>query len=75
MNPSARGWLKKLMKFATKNSAKRSTLPNLYPSLKSAGFIYGANVSIAIDALNNTDFTQEERCKINFTLAIIPSFS
>ena len=71
MNPSARGWLRELMKFATKNSAKRSTLSNLYPSLKSAGFIYGANVSIAIDALNNTDFTQEERCKINFTLALL----
>ena len=74
MNPSARGWLKKLMKFATKNSAKRSTLSNLYPSLKSAGFIYGANVSIAIDALNNTDFTQEERCKINFTLALLSAY-
>ena len=71
MNPSARGWLKKLIKFVTINSANQSTLSNLYPSLKSAGFIYGADVSITIDALNNNDFTKEERCKINFTIALL----
>ena len=71
MNPSARGWLKKLIKFVTINSGNQSTLSNLYPSLKSAGFIYGANVSITIDALNNNDFTKEERCKINFTIALL----
>ena len=71
MNPSSRGWLKKLMKVATKSSAKISTIPKLYPNLKSAGFIYGSNVSIDVAELNNIDFTQEERCKINFTLALL----
>ena len=40
MNPSARGWLKKLLKFAEKNDAKAETVANLYPALKSVGFIY-----------------------------------
>ena len=75
MNPSSTGWLKKLMKFATKNSAKISTLSNLYPSLKSAGFVYGSNISTAIVELNNNDFTQEERCKINFTLALLSVYN
>lgn len=70
MNPSAQGWLKKLLKSLKKHHNGGQTVLSLYPHLKTSGFVYGSNVSVANDRLKNSDFTQEERCKINFTLAL-----
>jgi predicted DNA-binding protein YlxM (UPF0122 family) len=75
MNPSARGWLKKLLKFAEKNDAKAETLAELYPALKSIGFIYGSNVSVLIMDLKSKDFNQEECCKINFAWALLATYN
>jgi predicted DNA-binding protein YlxM (UPF0122 family) len=75
MNPSARGWLKKLLKFAEKNDAKAETLAKLYPALKSIGFIYGSNVSVLITDLKSKDFNQEECCKINFAWALLATYN
>jgi predicted DNA-binding protein YlxM (UPF0122 family) len=75
MNPSARGWLKKLLKFAEKNDAKAETLAKLYPELKSIGFIYGSNVSVLITDLKSKDFNQEECCKINFAWALLATYN
>lgn len=70
MNPSAKGWLKKLLKTLEKQPNIIDVLENVYPKLKSAGFIYGSNVSVANHIFKNQDFTQEERCKINLILAL-----
>lgn len=70
MNPSARGWLKKLVKFLENQQRHDLALLEFYPVLKSSGFIYGSNVSVADELLASSDFTQEERCKINFSLAL-----
>ena len=75
MNPSARGWLKKLLKFAEKNDAKAETLAKLYPALKSIGFIYGSNISVLITDLKSKDFNQEECCKINFAWALLATYN
>ena len=75
MNPSARGWLKKLLKFAEKNDAKAETVANLYPVLKSVGFIYGSNISILIKDFKSKDFNQEECCKINFVWALLAAYN
>ena len=75
MNPSARGWLKKLLKFAEKNHAKTETLEKLYPALKSVGFIYGSNVLVLIKDLKSKDFNQEECCKINFAWALLATYN
>ena len=75
MNPSARGWLKKLLKFAEKNDAKAETLAKLYRALKSIGFIYGSNISVLITDLKSKDFNQEECCKINFAWALLATYN
>ena len=61
MNPSAKGWLKKLLKTLEKQSNAFDVLEDVYPKLKSAGFIYGSNVSVVNRIFKNQDYTQEER--------------
>jgi hypothetical protein len=75
MNPSARGWLKKILKFAEKNDANAKTLAKLYPALKSVGFIYGSSISVLITDLKSKDFNQEECCKINFAWALLATYN
>ncbi|MDG1778550.1 MAG: LETM1-related biofilm-associated protein [Flavobacteriaceae bacterium] len=70
MNPSAKGWLKKLLKTLDKQPNGVDVLEDVYPKLKLAGFIYGSNVSVANKIFKNQDYTQEERCKINLILAL-----
>lgn len=74
MNPSAKGWLNKLIRTIEKQSNGVEVLENVYPKLKSAGFIYGSNVSVANHIFKNQDYTQEERCKINLILALYTVF-
>lgn len=70
MNPSAKGWLKKLLKTLDQHPNNNDGLIDFYPKLKRVGFIYGSNISVANSVFINTDFTQEERCKINLILAL-----
>ncbi|MDA8573024.1 LETM1-related biofilm-associated protein [Flavobacteriaceae bacterium] len=71
MNPSAKGWLKKLLKTLDKDAVDCIALKDFYPKLKGVGFVYGSNISVANKVLVNRDFTQEERCKINLILALL----
>lgn len=71
MNPSAKGWLKKLLKTLDKDAVDCIALKDFYPKLKGVGFVYGSNISVANKGLVNRDFTQEERCKINLILALL----
>jgi len=71
MNPSSNGWFKKLLKLVEKeNDCNISSKNELYYKLKSVGFIYGSNVSLLFESLKNKDFSQEERCKINYVLSL-----
>lgn len=70
MNPSANGWIQKLIKELSDNERfLRLPLNIFYRQLKTSGFIYGSNVSIATGAIKNNDFTHEELSKINLFLA------
>lgn len=75
MNPSTRGWLKKLLKFAENNHANDKTVAKLYPELKSVGFIYGSNISVLIKDFKSRNFNQEECCKINFVWALLAAYN
>jgi hypothetical protein len=70
MNPSAKGWLKKLLKTLNNHLDEDDNLRFFYPKLKNVGFIYGCNITVANSIFVNSDFTQEERCKINLILAL-----
>ncbi len=70
MNPSANGWIKKLLKeISSKQKNLRPSDSEFYHALKSSGFIYGSNVSVAFKCTENKDFTEEELSKINLLLA------
>lgn len=75
MNPSAQGWLKKLKQSLKKHQKDSQSLLDLYPHLKASGFVYGSNVAVANEHFKNSDFTQEERCKLNFTLALLKVYN
>ncbi len=70
MNPSANGWIKKLLKEVSKSNAfLEMTELDYYESLRSSGFIYGSNVSVINNSIENKDFTHEELCKVNLLLS------
>ena len=65
MNPSANGWIKKLLKeISSKQKDLISSETDFYNALKSSGFIYGSNISIIFNCIDNKDFTEEELSKI-----------
>ncbi|MGY0392803.1 LETM1-related biofilm-associated protein [Bizionia sp. KMM 8389] len=72
MNPSANGWINKLLldKHFVSELASLSAA-EFYQELRRCGFIYGSNISVFNNYIENTDFTSEEICKVNF----ITSFS
>jgi len=70
MNPSANGWIKKLLKeISGNNDYLMLSHIDFYSALKSSGFIYGSNISIIYNCTENKDFTEEELSKINLILA------
>lgn len=68
MNPSANGWIKKLLSEVSEWDNIRTETPTFYQKLKETGFVYGSNVDVLPDTYKNNDFTDEERCKINLLL-------
>lgn len=72
MNPSATGWIKKMLQeIAKNNSFLKEREETFYSALRDCGFIYGSNLSIVAKALNNPDFTEEELCKTNLCLTLL----
>lgn len=69
MNPSAKGWIKKLLKTVPKTFGDKVSPDVFYHELKRTGFIYGSNLSIYNNLFNDADFTEIECCKINLLLA------
>ncbi|MGE5944255.1 MAG: hypothetical protein ACM31G_07945, partial [Flavobacteriales bacterium] len=70
MNPSANGWIKKLLKDVDKNNAfLQFDNIEFYDALRTCGFIYGSNVEVIANTINKNDLTEEELCKVNLLLA------
>lgn len=68
MNPSAHGWIKKLIKEVSETMYSDTQLTEFYIKLKQTGFIYGSNIKVVLDIVKPFDLTEEERCKINLLL-------
>ncbi|MCF7567890.1 LETM1-related biofilm-associated protein [Sabulilitoribacter arenilitoris] len=72
MNPSASGWIKKLLQEIAQNrSFLKKKEETFYSDLRDSGFIYGSNLSIVSQALKSNDFTEEELCKANLCLTFL----
>ncbi|WP_178987902.1 LETM1-related biofilm-associated protein [Winogradskyella schleiferi] len=69
MNPSANGWIKKLLNQVSETKYSETDNNEFYNRLKQAGFIYGSNIKVVLDIVKPFDFTEEERCKINLLLS------
>ncbi|WP_250434370.1 LETM1-related biofilm-associated protein [Hanstruepera flava] len=70
MNPSANGWIKKLLKDQVLiERIHEIAVTPFYEALRSSGFIYGSNIMVIGNLIKNDDFTNEEICKINFLIA------
>lgn len=71
MNPSADGWIKKLLKDVSKNDTYlQLPLTTFYHQLKLSGYIYGNNVNVVNAIFEKTDWTDEELCKVNHVLTL-----
>ncbi|MBC3847197.1 hypothetical protein H8K90_12445 [Winogradskyella echinorum] len=68
MNPSANGWIKKLLKEVSETMYSQTETSVFYDKLKHTGFIYGSNIKVVLEIVKSFDFTEEERCKINLLL-------
>jgi len=68
MNPSASGWIKKLLIGVSETMYSQTETSEFYDKIKQAGFIYGSNIKVVLDIVKPFDFTEEERCKINLLL-------
>lgn len=70
MNPSASGWIKKLLKdISTQDLSTKLEENSFYDALKTCGFVYGSNVAIAHNLFEVNDLSNEELCKVNLLLA------
>ncbi|MFV0541360.1 MAG: LETM1-related biofilm-associated protein [Aestuariibaculum sp.] len=75
MNPSANGWIKKLLIDISGNDyIKNSDNEIFYTKLRHSGFIYGSNMEIVDHIVDRGDFTEEEICKTNFCLAFLNTY-
>lgn len=68
MNPSASGWIKKLLNQVSDTMYSQTETNEFYDKLKHAGFIYGSNIKVVLDIVKPFDLAEEERCKINLLL-------
>lgn len=70
MNPSATGWIKKLIKLLDQNPSSLSLGDQeFYKQLRASGFIYGTNIKIFSNLYQSQDYTEEEFCKLNLCLS------
>ncbi|WP_179352584.1 LETM1-related biofilm-associated protein [Winogradskyella vidalii] len=68
MNPSASGWIKKLLNQVSESIYSQTEDSVFYRNLKHAGFIYGSNIKVVLDIVKPFDLSEEERCKTNLLL-------
>lgn len=71
MNPSATGWIKKLIKALDAiDDFKANTLSGIYNDLRACGYIYGSNSYVLKKYIDLEDYSSEEICKINHVLCL-----
>ena len=71
MNPSASGWIKKLIKeLKPEKLFKNNDLEVYYRHFRDCGFIYGSNVTVVNNWVEDNDFEADEICKINLVIAL-----
>lgn len=71
MNPSASGWIKKLLKELKPHELfKDNDLEVYYRHFRDCGFIYGSNVTVVNNWVKDNDFEADEICKINLVIAL-----
>jgi hypothetical protein len=70
MNPSASGWLKKLLGIIKDSPLWQLNEVDFYQRLKRTGFIYGSNIGVIEESISNLDLSEEERCKANMIVAL-----
>lgn len=69
MNPSASGWIRKLLKeIPDQETFLNRPLDSFYRDLKHCGFIYGSNVDLVSQVVPKGDLSDEELCKANLLL-------
>ena len=72
MNPSAQGWIKKLLQDISENKTFLSYKEtDFYDALRGCGFIYGNNLDVVLATVPKNDLTEEELSKTNLTLALL----
>lgn len=72
MNPSASGWIKKLLKEVSENDILyHFNEVSFYEALRSSGFIYGRNMGVVANIIDKNDLTEEELSKTNLCLAFL----
>ena len=69
MNPSASGWLNKLLTLLPQSAYVGQEDVLFYKYIKQTGFIYGSNVSLLPKEIKQEDFNEEELCKVNLISA------
>jgi len=70
MNPSAVGWIKKLITLVSKKETYMNlSVYEFYSHLKYCGFIYGNNIDTVFQTIEKNDLSSEELSKINLLLA------
>lgn len=75
MNPSASGWIKKLLfEIEQQDSFTSVDIHSLYFKLRECGFIYGSNQDIVSNYIENKGFTKEEICKLNLVIALLTTY-
>ncbi|WP_303317466.1 LETM1-related biofilm-associated protein [Flavivirga abyssicola] len=76
MNPSAQGWIKKLLKeIEKKDIIFNFSEETFYNALRNCGFIYGSNLDIVGSIIDKKDLTEDELCKANLLLTLFHTHS
>lgn len=72
MNPSAQGWIKKLLQGVVQNdSFLKYKKDDFYDALRASGFIYGSNLNVITQVIDKNDLTEEELSKTNLLIAFL----
>ena len=71
MNPSARGWIAKLLNILSNDQELlNQSEESFYKNLRATGFIYGNNKNTIADFIDSRQLSDDEICKINLFLSL-----
>lgn len=76
MNPSANGWIKKLLQEVKQNDSFLNFKEDVfYDHIRTSGFIYGSNMQVVANVIDKNDLTEEELSKTNLCLAFLYTYN